>query len=144
MIEYTGHKILVTGASSGIGQNLAIALADRDNQVILCARDREKLEQTLEQMKNPGQHKILPMDVTHWDEYQNLFDEAVLDGRKLDGLVHCAGIANPTPIRMLNDKMISETLNTNYVSFLCLVRMFAKKKYADSGSIVALSSINTH
>ena len=144
MEQYTGHKVLVTGASSGIGRCLAIELSKQGNKVVLCGRDEERLKETMDQMDSGNGHICIPFDLNRFEAYSELFDVAVGDGQKLDGLVHCAGIATSTPVRIINAKAVLDIINTNYVSFMCLVSMYAKKKYGLPGSIVAVSSINTH
>ena len=144
MKNYENNKILVTGASSGIGRALAIKLAEENNRVVLCARDEEKLNSTRNEMKNPQSHICIPFDLNDFSQYDALFNQAVSDGVKINGLVHCAGVATPTPARALNSASIMQIMNTNYVSFMCLAGMYSKKKYAEGGSIVGISAINAH
>lgn len=144
MGRYQGHKVLVTGASSGIGRCLAIELSKQGNKVVLCGRDEARLKETLAQMDSGKDHICVPFDLNSFDAYNELFDAAISDGQKLDGMVHCAGIATPTPVRMLSAARVLDIINTNYVAFMCMVSMYAKKKYGLPGSIVAVSSINTH
>lgn len=144
MRKYENNKVLVTGASSGIGKALAIKLAEENNKVVLCARNEEKLNATRDEMKNPQNHICIPFDINEFGQYDKLFNQAVSDGEKINGLVHCAGIATPTPLRALNSTSIMQIMNTNYIAFMCLAGMYSKKKYSDAGSIVGVSAINSH
>lgn len=52
MISYCNKKVLVTGASSGIGRAVAIQLSKDNNCVVLVGRDKDRLEETRRQMNN--------------------------------------------------------------------------------------------
>lgn len=139
-----GKKILVTGASSGIGRCLAKLLAENGDSVVLVARNSEELEKTRGMMKNPERHICISADITDASCYAGLFDRAVSDGKKLGGLVHSAGISKVTPLRGMSPDKISEIFNINFNAFLILVSYYAKNKYSDGGSIVGISSANAH
>lgn len=143
-MAFSGQKILVTGASSGIGRCVAIELAKNHCQVILCGRDKDRLNETKEMMLDLNRHQCIDFDLCEFDSYTDLFNRAISDGKKLTGIVHCAGVATVTPVRMLSKNVINGVINTNYTSFMCLVGMYSKKKYSDGGSIVAVSAINAH
>lgn len=143
-MTFSRQKILVTGASSGIGRCLAIKLANEGCQVVLCGRHTDRLNETKAMLSDVDKHQCLSFDIRDVNCYENLFDKAIEDGIKLTGFVHCAGIAPVTPIRMLRKNIINDIIDTNYTSFMCLVGMYSKRKYSDGGSIVALSAINAH
>ena len=62
LIDLTGKKILVTGASSGIGRQTAIVLSEAGASVILTARREEQLQETMERMSGKG-HAYYPFDL---------------------------------------------------------------------------------
>lgn len=138
--DFTEKKILVTGASSGIGRAVSIALSKQGATVAMIARNEERLDETLSQMEGSGHLKIC-VDLAETEDLGNVFKEAVSDGQKLNGLVHCAGIAQIETIKMLNRKRLDAYMRTNYYSFLELVSQYSKKKFNDGGSIVGISSI---
>lgn len=144
MLNLNGRKILVTGASSGIGRAVSALIAELGASVCLCGRDKQRLRETKDRMKNPQKHMTIAFDVKHYDEFDEAFHAMVSDGKKLSGFVHCAGIAKATPLRSMKVSMIDEVMNTNFTSFMCLVSLYAKKKYSEGGSIVAVSSANSH
>lgn len=140
LLDFTGKKFLVTGASSGIGQSTAICLAEQGAQVVLNGRNQERLEETKARMTGKG-HQILAADLGAIEDMTKLFDEMVADGKKLDGFVHCAGIATILPLNMIKRSKIEECMSINLYALLEMTKLFAKKKYHEGGSIVAVSSI---
>lgn len=76
------------------------------------------------------------------DGVAGLLDEAVgFDGRKLDGLAHCAGISVRMPIKNLDCDLLDLHMRTNFYSFVELVKQFSLKKNNNGGSIVAIASM---
>ena len=136
----TGRKVLVTGASSGIGQATAIYLSQLNAICVLTGRDEKRLNETLEKLSGKG-HSALSMDLAEEEDLTRLFDFAVADGKKLNGLVHSAGASKIIPILLLKRPMLEQEMRINYFAFMELVRLFAKNKYASGGSIVGISSI---
>lgn len=143
-LNLTGRKILITGASSGIGRATAILASQMGAALVLCARDMQRLEETRDMLSNPEKHLCIPFDVTDFEQYGEVFDQAVLDGVKLNGIVHCAGIAKVLPLRILKPSAVSEIIDVNFTSFMQLMAMYTKRKYSDGGSVVAISAANVH
>lgn len=141
--SFCEKKIMVTGAGSGIGRATAIRLSNLGAIVILIGRDEQKLNITLSKM-TPGKHQIISYDLLEFEGYETLFLKST-EKSKLDGLVHCAGIAKAIPIKVISEKAIDEIMNINYKSFVLLTKFFSKKKYSnDNASIVACSAVNAH
>ncbi|MGG4396977.1 SDR family oxidoreductase [Paenibacillus thiaminolyticus] len=139
-LDFAGRKILVTGASSGIGRATAIYLSKLGAQIVLNGRNEERLNETMLQLTGRN-HQILAADLAKEEELGHFFDQAVQDGIKLDGMVHCAGIPYVMPLQSLSKKRLSDVMETNFFPFIELVRQYAKKKYSSGGSIVCISAI---
>ena len=137
-LKLGGKRVLVTGASSGIGKATAIALSEQGAKVIIIGRRENELNNTYQQLYGDG-HVMIVADLTEFDRYTEIFKLATQQG-KLDGLVHCAGLAKPVPAKMVSEKMIKETFDVNFVAFMELVKHFIKRKNSERGSIVAVSS----
>lgn len=144
LIDLQDRKILITGASSGIGRAVAILASKLGASLILCARDEERLRKTHNKLEGFERHKCFAFDIKDFEKYEEVFAKAVSDGRKLDGLVHCAGIANPLPVRAMRPLAVTEIMDVNFHSFLYLMNAYAKRKNSCGGSVVAVSSVNSH
>ena len=139
-IQEIDRKMMITGASSGIGRETAKYLAGEGCSLILLGRNKERLQETKEML--PGEDLTISADLAEEQDLEFVLKEAVSDGRKLDGLVHCAGTGPIIPIKLLKRRTIEEVMRINVYSFLELVRHFSNKKYHnENSSIVAISSI---
>ena len=72
---YHNKVIWITGASSGIGAELALQLAKADAKLVLSARDVLKLNELKSQLKNPEQHLILPLDLSQLNDVNSYTDQ---------------------------------------------------------------------
>lgn len=141
-INLSNKKILVTGASSGQGRDIAEYLSECGAEIILVGRNQARLKETLSAMNNKGKHRYICCDLAKESDLTDLFSEAVQDGKKLDGMVHCAGIIPLSPISTINREAIEECMSINFYALLELVRCFSRRKFReDKTSIVEVSSI---
>lgn len=132
-----GKTILVTGASSNIGRQIAVKCSEMGAKVILSARNEERLKETLDKMTGEG-HLMLPCDLSDVDAIPSLVDQV----SELDGVVMCAAIFRTTPIRNNRRKYTEEMFNTNTFANIDLVQLLLKKKKInDGGSILFISSV---
>lgn len=142
-IDLSGKNILVTGASSGIGKGIATFLSRVGANVIMAARNEEKLIDTYNELE-PGNHSYYLIDLNNLNEIEGMIDKICSDGRKLNGIVHSAGISRTIPVQYLKMDDLKSIMSINFYSFVELVKHFSKRKYNDNGgSIVAISSISS-
>ena len=139
-MELTGKRVLVTGASSGIGRACAILLSRLGASVVLVARDEKRLGETLGHMQE-GEHAAVPFDLNDLERYEELFKRCASE-RNLDGVVHAAGIGPAMPIQSVSLALMREVMNINYFAFMELVKWFSKKRYSSGGSVVGISSVS--
>lgn len=125
--------ILVTGASSGIGQATAIACSKLGARVIITARNEERLRQTLGDLDcSFGQsHQMILADVSTEDGNTKIVDSI----NNIDGLSSNVGM-NITygPIKFVKDEYVEQMLRTNTLSHLKLSKMLFKKKILKKGA----------
>ena len=134
-------QILITGASSGIGEATARHLASEGNELVLVARNKEKLEQLSEEL--PTKSLVIPFDLTHLEEIEEIFKTCKNQGIQLDGMVHSAGKGINVPVRNNDIQTMKDIMTLNYYSFVELGKYFYRRKYSSDGSsIVVLSSLS--
>ena len=140
-MDLTGKKILLTGASSGIGRETAIVLSQLGAKVVLMARNERALQETLNLMVNPEKHQVVILDLAQTDEIEPVIKTLVTD-EPFHGFVHCAGIAPMRPLAMCKKVNIEQVMNINFYSFVEIVRVLTKGKkgFISGGSIVVMSS----
>lgn len=142
-MDLSGKNILVTGASSGIGKGIAIFLSKVGANVIMAARNEEKLKDTYNELEH-GNHSYYLIDLNNLNEIEGMIDNVCSGGIKLNGIVHSAGISRTIPIQFLKLDDLKSIMTINFYSFVELVKHFSKRKYNDNGgSIVAISSISS-
>ncbi|TND09670.1 MAG: short-chain dehydrogenase/reductase sdr [Bacteroidetes bacterium] len=130
--------ILVTGASSGIGRQVAISASKMGARLVLHGRNQEKLQETLGMLEGDN-HQLISSNLLT-EEGRNAL---VAQAPAIDGLVHCAGVVHPYPIRFLDQKKIDETLNINFEAPVLMTGALVKnKKISKNASLVFLSSIS--
>lgn len=142
-IDLSGKNILVTGASSGIGKGIAIFLSKVGANIIMAARNEERLKETYNELE-PGNHSYYLIDLNNLNEIEVMIDNICSDGSKLNGIVHSAGISRTIPVQYLKLDDLKSIMTINFYSFMELAKHFSKRKYNDNGgSIVAISSISS-
>lgn len=142
-MDLSGKNIMITGASSGIGKGIAILLSKIGANVIMVARNEERLMETFSELE-PGNHSYYLFDLNNLDGIEDMMDNVCKDGIKLSGLVHSAGISKTMPLQYLKLDDLNNIMSVNFYSFIELVKHFSKRKNNDNGgSIVAISSISS-
>jgi len=140
--DLSKKNIVVTGASSGLGQATAILLSRLGATVCLIGRDEMRLKETIRRMNGKG-HVVLPFELVKFDEYKEKFKYITENLGMLDGLIHFAGIRNTIPLKVLKNESIQKVFEINFNAFIQLSKYFSQKKNVSSegGSIVAVSSV---
>ncbi|MGJ0302731.1 SDR family oxidoreductase [Aliarcobacter cryaerophilus] len=143
MISFKNKKILVTGASSGIGREVAIHLSELEAKVVLIARDEDRLKETISLMKEPKKHKYFCYDLENIDDISTLVTNCVgYNNLKFDGFVHCAGVPAIYPLKVLDYKKFEKVFKINTYSYLEIIKHLSKKQNSnDEVGIVYLSSL---
>lgn len=138
-IDMKGKWILVTGASSGIGEGVVGELDKAGANVVLVGRNEEKLQEVASGMAN--QAIVVKYDLSDLENMEEIFTTVYKQGIVLDGMVHSAGISVDIPVKVLQPQDLRTMMEVNYFSFVMLGRFFYKKKYSNpESSIVAISS----
>ena len=137
--DFTGKRILVTGASSGIGVAISKTLSDAGAEVIMVARNAEKLAAAAETM---GIQEYYSIDLSDVPGLGAQIEAIIKERGPLDGFVHSAGIGTVRPIKMCTYDYMKQMMDINFFSFIEIVRVITKKKNCNEGmGIVGISSV---
>jgi NAD(P)-dependent dehydrogenase (short-subunit alcohol dehydrogenase family) len=132
-----GKKIIVTGASSGIGRSIAIECSKMGAVVTIISRSEENLITTLGLMIGDG-HIVHPMDLNDEDKVR----EFVLQSSIYDGIVHSSGITQLMLMNFMKKKVLGDIMQTNFFAPVMLTQLLMKrKKIAQGGSVVFIASV---
>ena len=136
-----GKTVLVTGASSGIGRETAIACSRMGADVVITGRSIERLHETAEMLGNPSVPQFVA-ELTSQEEVERLVGEL----HKLDGAVLCAGNSTTLPLQFGSREKFDEMFEINFFAPVELLRLLYKKKVLQKGaSVVLIASIGgTH
>jgi short-subunit dehydrogenase len=116
-VELTGKRVLITGASSGIGAGLAERFAAAGATVGICARREERLAQVLERCRRHTPDSCMWVcDLSRTDEVDRLAQLAVTDLGGVDVLVNNAGVPKRRHVTALDPETVEGVMRINYLS----------------------------
>jgi len=141
-----GARALVTGASSGIGASLAVALAREGATVAMCARREDRLTEVYEQVRAMApESRMWVFDVGELDAIPGFVERVEAELGRIDVLVNNAGIPKRRRIPELSEADLEEVMRVNFFAPVALVRAVLPGMLArDRGRIVNLSSMGAH
>ena len=137
--------LLVTGASSGIGQEIAIRLSAQYS-IVLHGRDKERLVQTLRACDPDRKHLIWEYDLTKIDTLEDAFTQFLLENNcAVSGFVHSAGYFKMSPLKMAKADWFRLSFDINVIAPALITKVLVKKKLnaEELKSVVFISSINS-
>ncbi len=135
--------VLITGASSGIGWELAKLFAADGSELILVARNEGKLNELAAQLKSGHgtESIVIPMDLSKADAAQVLFDRVLAAGKQIDVLVNNAGFGQFGRFEEIPLERHTSMCQLNMVALTQLTYLFLKQmKERDSGNILNIGS----
>ncbi|ESQ81164.1 SDR family NAD(P)-dependent oxidoreductase [Asticcacaulis sp. YBE204] len=139
-LSLEGRTILVTGATSGIGQATAVYLSKLGARIIATGRDEVRLQTTLDQLSGDS-HVGRTFDLSEADRIAAWMKQLCADHGPLNGLAHCAGIQTTRPLQAINLAYVTEMLNANLVTAFMLLQAFRLKAcHHPNASAVLVSS----
>jgi len=136
-----GRRILVTGASSGIGRATAILLARCGATIIAMGRDEQRLQETLGQLEGDG-HQLNLFDLTGGDDIAECLQLLTKDSSPLNGIFHAAGVSAVRPVKLSKEKNFDDVFASSAKTALALARGASLRNVmADQSSIIFMSSV---
>jgi NAD(P)-dependent dehydrogenase (short-subunit alcohol dehydrogenase family) len=136
--------VVITGASSGIGEACALAFADKGAQLVLAARRAERLDALVVWLEAMGCKALaVATDVADEAAVEHLFERAMKRFGRVDVLVNNAGIADSTPADQADLALWHRVIDTNLTSaFLCARSAIRIMKPQGHGRIINVGSIS--
>jgi 3-oxoacyl-[acyl-carrier protein] reductase len=141
-MELTGKAAIVTGGGSGIGQGVALALAEAGVSVVICGRRKEALEKTARLIEEVDGHVIaVQADIAQTPDVQRVVKAALEEFGRLDILINNAGVSGGDFIHKMTDDDWGQVMTVNLRGAFRMarevLRVFREQK---SGHIINISS----
>ena len=143
MFNLKGRVAVITGASSGLGRQMAHAFARAGADLVILARRIERLEELKKELLKE-KVKILPIkcDVTKSEDINNAAILTEKEFGKVDILVNCAGSSKDKGVLEMNDEEWDFTISTDLTSVFKMTRAFANiMKKNNYGRIINIASM---
>ena len=143
MFDLKGRVAVISGASSGLGKQMAHAFAKQGANLVILARRMERLEELKKELSK-SKVKVLPIkcDVTSTEDINNAAALAEKEFGKVDILVNCAGSSKDAGVLEMTDDEWNFTIETDLTSVFKMTRAFAnimkKNKY---GRVINIASM---
>ncbi|NJN50283.1 MAG: SDR family NAD(P)-dependent oxidoreductase, partial [Polaribacter sp.] len=141
-MNFTNKVIWITGASSGIGEALALELSKKDAQLILSSRKKSSLESVKIKCKNPQNIKIVELDLEDYNNLQPKAEEAIACFGTIDILINNGGLSQRAFAIDTKIEVDKKLMDINYLGTIALTKHllphFIQKK---QGHIVVTTSI---
>ena len=142
-MSLAGRVALVTGASQGIGRACAVRLASAGAAVAVAARNQEKLDELVSEIKaSGGNAAAFPLDVSDEEQIKSTFKAVLGQFSKIDILVNNAGITRDQLVMRMKRADWDMVLNTNLTSaYCCIQQVIGSMLKQRWGRIINISSI---
>jgi NAD(P)-dependent dehydrogenase (short-subunit alcohol dehydrogenase family) len=134
-------RVIVTGASSGIGLATARLFLENGATVALIGRRRQELEKTAGEYLESGRAIVTPADLSDDKETEGAFGAALGQMGRLDVLVNAAGILKAGDITATTFELWDESMNINLRSVFHLMKLAVPYLEKSRGNIVNVSSV---
>lgn len=143
MFNLKDNVVVVTGASSGLGKQMAKAFAEQGASIVLMARRIERLEELKQELESKGTKCLaIKCDVTDSTNVNEAAKKTKEVFGKVDVLVNCAGSAKSAGVLNMTNEEWDFTISTDLDSVFYVTRAFANiMKERNYGRIINISSI---
>ena len=143
-VALENRKIWITGASFGIGLELAKALLEKNNELVLTARSESSLQQL--ESDFPGQVTVVCADLSREESVDELSSSLAKHCQYLDTVILNAGICEYVDIKNLDMALVDRVTQTNYLGFVrCLYAALPLLRQSENNPhIVGVSSASAY
>lgn len=139
---FRNKVIWITGASSGIGEALALKFSQYGANIILSSRRTEELNRVRKKCSYPEKHLILPLDMEKPEEFNRMKNNVINRYRQIDILINNAGISQRSKVIDTSLETERKIMETNYFGSVALTKTVLPEMVNNqSGHIVVISSL---
>jgi len=140
---YTNKVVWITGASSGIGKETAIQLAEKGAKLVLSARNSTELEKLKSELKNSASHFVLQLDLEKSENFNDLASQVIQQMGKIDILVNNGGISQRATATETTMEVNRKIMEVNFFGNIALTKAVLPYMQAQkSGQFLIISSIS--
>ena len=141
-----GKVVVITGASSGLGEATARLLSAQGASVVLGARRADRIQSLAGELsRNGGKVLAVTTDVTHYEEVKRLVDAAVRSYGRVDVMINNAGLMPHSPLERLKIDDWNRTIDVNIKGVLYgIAAALPYMKQQKAGHIINVSSVAGH
>ncbi|HPI92215.1 MAG TPA: SDR family oxidoreductase [Deltaproteobacteria bacterium] len=141
-MTYRDKVVWITGASSGIGEALAYAFAERGAHLILSARNEQRLMEVKSRCASPENHDAVTLDLEHSDAFEPLVRSVLEKYGRIDVLVNSGGISQRGLAAETGMETVRRVMETDFFGTVALTKaVLPSMLERDSGHIVVVSSL---
>ncbi len=138
------RTVVITGASDGIGKQVALKLAEHGANLALTARNEAGLKETQKESEKRGAKKvkIYPCDIRNIQELKATVQKVVIDFGRIDALLNIAGIWQKImPVEEIEESVVDDVIQTNLIALIHTTRLFLPHlKKQKEAAIINVSS----
>lgn len=140
--DFSGKNFVVVGASSGMGRQVTLELAEAGANVLAIARNKDRLKAVKEQAKDLISIAAMDVMAASSEDWDKIFTDFTSNYGKISGGVYTAGITGCTPLKAYDDTLARNLMDVSVFGSVKFMQFASKKKYADAGaSYVIFSSV---
>jgi dehydrogenase/reductase SDR family member 7B len=141
-MKFSNQVIWITGASSGIGEALALALAREGARLVLSSRRRKELERVRNSCERPDDHLVLPLDLARCDTFPAAVAEVLARCGRIDVLVNNGGVSQRALAMDAALDVERALMEVNYFGPVALTKAVLPAMHARrAGKVVVISSV---
>ena len=138
---FSERVVWITGASSGIGEALALTLAREGARLVLSSRRIEELERVRRACARPDEHVVLPLDLTHSETFPAAVAEVIQRCGGIDVLVNNGGVSQRSRAMDASVAVERALMEVNYFGPVALTKAVLPSMHARrAGKVVVISS----
>lgn len=143
LFDFSGHVVLVTGGSRGLGYRMVKAFAERGADVIVASRKLENCEKVAEEVRAMGRRAMaVGMHAGRWADCDALVERAYGEFGRIDVLVNNAGMSPACPSHEVSEALFDSVLNLNFKGpFRLASQVGHRMAEGIGGAIINISSI---